>query len=101
MGLPFKNGFELAKAVGFGKMYLASKEQDENNVQMESRNMNKKLIRLTESDLHKIVRESVERILKESFLDHHDEDYEGIEGGYRGMDKNDYEFERALDSEGK
>ena len=32
--------------------------------------MNKKLIRLTESDLHKIVKESVNRILKES-LDSH------------------------------
>ena len=28
--------------------------------------MNKKLIRLTESDLHKIVKESVNRVLKES-----------------------------------
>ena len=33
-------------------------------------NMNKKLIRLTESDLHRIVKESVNRILKES-LDSH------------------------------
>ena len=33
----------------------------------ESRNMNKKLIRLTENDLHKIVKESVNRILKEGF----------------------------------
>ena len=32
--------------------------------------MNKKLIRLTESDLHRIVKESVNRILKES-LDSH------------------------------
>ena len=32
--------------------------------------MNKKLIRLTESDLHNIVKESVNRILKES-LDSH------------------------------
>ena len=31
----------------------------------ESRNMNKKLIRLTESDLHRIVKESVNRILSE------------------------------------
>lgn len=31
----------------------------------ESKNMNKKLIRLTESDLHKIVKESVNRILNE------------------------------------
>ena len=29
-------------------------------------NMNKKLIRLTESDLHRIVRESVRRVLRES-----------------------------------
>lgn len=29
-------------------------------------NMNKKLIRLTESDLHKIVKESVGKILKET-----------------------------------
>ena len=32
----------------------------------ESKNMNKKLIRLTESDLHRIVKESVRRVLKES-----------------------------------
>lgn len=66
MGLPFKNGFELADAMGFGKMYQASKEHKENNVQMESKKKNKKLIRLTESDLHRIVRESVNKILKES-----------------------------------
>lgn len=35
----------------------------------ESRNMNKKLIRLTESDLHRIVKESVEKILSESEYD--------------------------------
>lgn len=33
----------------------------------ESKNMNKKLIRLTESDLHRIVKESVNKILNESF----------------------------------
>ena len=32
----------------------------------ESRRMNKKLIRLTESDLHRIVKESVRRVIKES-----------------------------------
>ena len=36
----------------------------------ESKNINKKLIRLTESDLHSIVKESVRRVLKES-----DDDY--------------------------
>ena len=33
----------------------------------ESKNMNKKLIRLTESDLHKIVKESVNRIMEEYY----------------------------------
>ena len=36
-----------------------------NNSKNESKNMNKKLIRLTESDLHKIVKESVNRVLNE------------------------------------
>ena len=58
MGLPFKNGFELAQAMGFGKMYQASKQQ-ENDMQMES-----KLIRITEQDIHRMVKESVNRILK-------------------------------------
>lgn len=31
--------------------------------------MNKKLIRLTESDLHKIVKESVNRVIKEATFD--------------------------------
>lgn len=35
--------------------------------------MNKKLIRLTESDLHKIVKESVKRILKESVFSNNEE----------------------------
>ena len=63
MGLPFKNGFELAQAVGFGDMYQASKQQQENNMPMESKQSNKTLIRLTEEDLHNIVKESVKRIL--------------------------------------
>ena len=37
----------------------------DNNYKNESRYMNKKLIRLTESDLHKIVKEAVNRILSE------------------------------------
>ena len=61
MGLPFKNGFELAQAMGYGKMYQASKQQEENNVQMES----KKPIRITESDLHWLIKESVKKVLKE------------------------------------
>ena len=65
MGLPFKNGFELAQAMGFGKMYQASKEQNENNIQMESKNMKREIIRLTESDLHNIVKETVNKVLNE------------------------------------
>ena len=40
-------------------------DEIDNIYKNESRNMNKKLIRLTESDLHKIVKESVNRIIKE------------------------------------
>ena len=65
MALPFKNGFELAQALGFGKLYQASKEHDDNNMQIESKNINKELIRLTESDLHNIVKEAVKSIIKE------------------------------------
>lgn len=38
------------------------------NTTIESKTMNKKVIRLTESDLHKIVKESVNRILKEDMF---------------------------------
>jgi hypothetical protein len=41
-----------------------------NNSKNEAKNMNKKVIRLTENDLHKIVRKSVNKILRES-LDSH------------------------------
>lgn len=34
MGLPFKNGYELAKAMGYGKLYQASKEKEEENNEM-------------------------------------------------------------------
>ena len=60
MGLQFKNGFELANALGYGKLYQASKKNKENEMQMES----KKPIRITEQDLHNIVMESVKILLK-------------------------------------
>ena len=31
-------------------------------------------------------------------LDHHSENYKGIQGSYRGIDYNDYLFEQALDN---
>ena len=41
------------------------------------RNMNKRLIRLTESDLHRIVKESVNRVLREDSRDIDDDNYFG------------------------
>ena len=41
----------------------------DDNYKNESRYMNKKLIRLTESDLHRIVKESVNKVLKENTND--------------------------------
>jgi len=52
-----------------GRDYEYEKWADEHNGNVaESKTMNKKLIRLTESDLHKIVKESVKRIMKEVAL---------------------------------
>ena len=48
----------------------------------ESKNMNKKLIRLTESDLHRIVKESVKRILKESMQPNHEEIWNKIQNAW-------------------
>ena len=31
------------------------------------------------------------------YLDHHSENYIGIQGCYKGMDANDYAFEKALE----
>jgi len=50
-----------------GRDYEHEKWEKEHNGNVaESKNMNKKLIRLTESDLHRIVKESVNRILIET-----------------------------------
>lgn len=46
---------------GWGADYVS----ENNKIKTNRRNMNKKLIRLTESDLHKIVKESVNRVLNE------------------------------------
>ena len=46
--------------------------------------MNKKLIRLTEGDLHRIVKESVNRILREN------DDYDRMNRYFNGYDMNDY-----------
>ena len=54
--------------------------------------MNKKLIRLTESDLHRIIKESIYRIITEIDTNGHSHIYEGINGGV--------EFEEYVDEYG-
>jgi hypothetical protein len=52
--------------------------------------MNKKLIRLTEGDLHRIVKESVNRILREN------DDYDRANRYFNGYDMNDYQLIKIL-----
>lgn len=54
-----------------------------NNSKNESKNMNKKLIKLTEADLHKIVKQSVNKILNESIANH---DYIELNGNAMHID---------------
>ena len=69
-----------------GRDYEYEKWADEHNGNVaESKTMNKKLIRLTESDLHKIVKESINRVLKEG----HNEDYMEATQIIDGMDFED------------
>jgi hypothetical protein len=54
----------------------------------------KKIIRLTESDLHKIVKESVQRILKEGVPDPSDFlDQDPFYDNYFDEDGNEYDYE--------
>lgn len=58
-------------------MILRPNEESEIITENKTRyNMNK-LIRLTESDLHRIVQESVQRILKETRLDYDEDNFSG------------------------
>jgi hypothetical protein len=101
MALPFKNGMELAQAMGFGKMYMASKQEKENEVQMESRKMNNKVIRLTESDLHRIVKETVNRILRENDADYVSSGYADKDGEIMHNPKNGHTKKVPIDRSGK
>ena len=92
------SGEEIAKMVGCGKVYQrAKKRQMQNQMTVEN------VIRLTESDLHKIIKESVKRILKEnvSLYTHYAVnkntnlivngwDYEGHDGDELRQFKKDY-----------
>lgn len=64
------------KSLGDGISVLKPQINVENKQYNTNRNMNK-LIRLTESDLHRIVKESVQRILKETRLDYDEDNFSG------------------------
>lgn len=58
------------------KIKQKTKTAKDNNIKTENyTNMNKKLIRLTESDLKQIVKESVSKLLKEAYEDAFNDDY--------------------------
>lgn len=59
-------------------------------------NINKTLIRLTESDLHKIIKESVKRILTERNIKNY-EDYTNLPLKDGGWDSYAYNYDKALD----
>ena len=67
-----------------------------NNSKNESKNMNKKLIRLTENDLHRIVKESVNRVLRESqFMND-----ENIASQYKNMRITYFDIKPLINSDG-
>ena len=65
----------------------------ENKQYKRNTNMNKKLIRLTESDLHRIVKESVQKILKEAA---YQGNYPGMDNGYGRFEMNHPEGKYSL-----
>lgn len=65
--------------ISLNKLFILEKFNEEPEIITENKtryNMNK-LIRLTESDLHRIVQESVQRILKETRLDYDEDNFSG------------------------
>ena len=56
----------------------------------------KKLVRLTESDLHKIIKESVKRILREE--NHYYSDYTNLPLKDGGWDSHAYRYDDALEN---
>ena len=59
--------------------------------------MNKKLIRLTESDLHRIVKESVQKILKEAEKYHNASPQELLDTDYESLSPDEYNQLRQYD----
>lgn len=49
MGLPFKNGAELASALGYGDLYKAAEEKDQENEEMVE-NIKKMMNKINEVD---------------------------------------------------
>ena len=62
---------------------------DENKQYNTNRNMNKKLIRLTEQDLYRIVKESAKKVLRENSIDIDDDNYFGGDLPDRYLDDDD------------
>lgn len=65
--------------ISLNKLFILEKFNEEPEIITENKtryNMNK-LIRLTESDFHRIVQESVQRILKETRLDYDEDNFSG------------------------
>ena len=59
------HGYKPNKITDDNWMEYGMPADESREISNESKNMNKKLIRLTEQDLHRIVKESVNKILKE------------------------------------
>ena len=89
-----------------GRDYEYEKWADEHNGNVtESKNMNRKLIRLTESDLHNIVRESVNRTLEEisegsAFSHSNDEWGKDYFVNAKALARGIYDILKAMEDEG-
>jgi hypothetical protein len=89
-----------------GRDYEHEKWADEHNGNVtESKNMNRKLIRLTESDLHNIVRESVNRTLEEisegsAFSHSNDEWGKDYFVNAKALARGIYDILKAMEDEG-
>lgn len=74
---------------------------DTKNITLENKKLNimsKKLIRLTEGDLHRIIKESVKNILKETRLDYDVDNFSGRNYINNQYDEYPYDDETFLDS---
>ena len=88
---------EIAKVL---RNYVNTKNNGENNTKTENRHMNKKQIRLTESDLKQIVKESVNKILLE-YEDVYNNSGRVISIDLDELESATFQLQRAIDNLGK